>query len=493
MTDRQFKREDPIAVAWKFHEDGDFDNALRAWEDVHKHFPRDFEAYRGTALTLKKKGDYESADFTLSEGLKQHPQSRQLLVDHAYLAHEQKNWLQALERWEVYYRRYPEDYVGFLQAIVALRELQRYDEADALVQAALETHPDNSPLLANRAWVAQGRRDWDEALKRWTVYHEQFLQDPIGYSSMGVALRELGRYDEANTILEKGLERFPYHRELIGNYAWVAFRSQDWPEALKRWTKYRDQFPADPLGHSQTMLILGELGRFEDASILASGSVAQIEQDPEIVRLMFGFESLGDNCEFGVVQRHYGAEPLGLLRFTSTPLKLLIMALKAEFAGVGDPDSTMLTTHNGEYVTNDKRYHMHMHTFIQDIGDDRQKRFVSVCRRIRFLREKLLQDLKDAEKIFVYSCREAVDVPDIRELWNALRRYGDNRLLFVRSAPDQNAAGSVVPLETTLVAGFVDKLSVEEPSYVRWLEICRQARFLMQPRSNRTLEEVNSR
>lgn len=31
--------------------------------------------------------------------------------------------------------------------------------------------------------------------------------------------------------------------------------------------------------------------------------------------LVARFESLGDNCEFGLVQRHFGAEPVGVFRF----------------------------------------------------------------------------------------------------------------------------------------------------------------------------------
>src|ERR1700679_3995741 len=40
----------------------------------------------------------------------------------------------------------------------------------------------------------------------------------------------------------------------------------------------------------------------------------------EATALMYRFENLGSDCEFGFVQRHLGAEPLSLLRFAaSTP------------------------------------------------------------------------------------------------------------------------------------------------------------------------------
>ena len=40
--------------------------------------------------------------------------------------------------------------------------------------------------------------------------------------------------------------------------------------------------------------------------------VAAVVNDGETRRLLLGFESLGDGCEFGEVQRRYGAAPRGL-------------------------------------------------------------------------------------------------------------------------------------------------------------------------------------
>ena len=39
-----------------------------------------------------------------------------------------------------------------------------------------------------------------------------------------------------------------------------------------------------------------------------------------LARRLHAFRSLGDNCEFGFVQRYGGVEPSGLLRFSYTPL-----------------------------------------------------------------------------------------------------------------------------------------------------------------------------
>ena len=45
--------------------------------------------------------------------------------------------------------------------------------------------------------------------------------------------------DEADAVLREGLEIYPDHLELLGNYAWVAYDRHDWPEAFQRWNIVR--------------------------------------------------------------------------------------------------------------------------------------------------------------------------------------------------------------------------------------------------------------
>jgi hypothetical protein len=350
------------------------------------------------------------------------------------------------------------------------------------VAEGLRRHPDDSELLANHAFIASRRRDWDTALRRWSAYRDRFPDQVIGYIHGGIACRELARYDDADAMIRDGLERFPNHVELIVNSAWTASLRHDWPEALRRWQTYRDLNPEDPLGHRQIMLVLQELERFDELRRISETELPAAA-DSAIARLMLEFESLGENCEFGIVQRHFGAEPWGLLRFAATPPGLLIEALDARFAGVGEADNIVLDVLDGEYMTSDKRYHMLMHTFISGDGHDRDDRLHSVSERLRmvrakmlpYLREKLIQDLTSSEKIFVYACGEPIEDDQIRALWTALRSYGDNRLLFVRLGDRQNPPGSVRMIERNLLLGYVDGFSVNDPSVDVWLKLCQQA------------------
>jgi hypothetical protein len=81
--------------------------------------------------------------------------------------------------------------------------------------------------------------------------------------------------------------------------------------------------------------------------------------------------------------------------------------------------------------------------------------FAQTCRRLRFLRGKLIEDLKSAEKIFVFKLQEAETDDSLRDLYRALRRYGDVTLMCVMEANKQNARGTIRVLEPGLLVGYI--------------------------------------
>jgi len=72
--------------------------------------------------------------------------------------------------------------------------------------------------------------------------------------------------------------------------------------------------------------------------------------------LVLKFESIGDNCELGLVQRQVGVEPLGLFRFAGAPLHHVLSAMRARFDGIADPDHIRLQPENGEFMIKLAKY-----------------------------------------------------------------------------------------------------------------------------------------
>ncbi len=173
--------------------------------------------------------------------------------------------------------------------------------------------------------------------------------------------------------------------------------------------------------------------------------------------VMMGFESLGADCGLGSAQRHFGAEPLGLLRFSSIGLAALRAALADEFHGVGSPRFTrMEPDERGEFFTSDTRYQMQAHTFLFAGEHDRERLFARQCRKIQYLARNLLEVLREGSKILViHDLPRDLPVEGLAELLGQVRRYGRCPVLYVRAARPGAPAGEARHLGGLLYEGRV--------------------------------------
>jgi hypothetical protein len=193
------------------------------------------------------------------------------------------------------------------------------------------------------------------------------------------------------------------------------------------------------------------------------------------------FENLGENCEFGLLQRHFGAEPLGLLRFSAVDISDLIAAVREGFAGVGDPAQTRLCTspHNGEYYSIDERYQINSHGLIFSADVSPEAAHATICRRATFLRTKLLRDLAEGSKIFIFKTGDDTLQSLVTDLVEALRRHGPVTLLWVRPSLDATKRGSVSWLAEGLMGGYLDRVCNIDGdwniSHAMWMKLLRQA------------------
>jgi hypothetical protein len=201
--------------------------------------------------------------------------------------------------------------------------------------------------------------------------------------------------------------------------------------------------------------------------------------------LMLRFESLGENCEFGLVQRACGVEPLGLLRFASAPLPRLLAALRARFAGMGAADNIAveISANGREYMIRDAAFGFLYHAWVK-LGEHRPAEIAfRETRRVPFLARKLIEDLSAGEKIFVYHGMEKLDVFQARALSRALRVYGPCTLLWVEAADADHKAGFLEWVEDGLMRGFVERFAPTEDAHdvalESWVELCRGAARLI--------------
>ena len=193
--------------------------------------------------------------------------------------------------------------------------------------------------------------------------------------------------------------------------------------------------------------------------------------------LVLQFESLGDNCEFGLVQRFVGAEPLGFFRFNSASLPMLTRMLETEFHDIDNPEDIELvraSPADTELIVQNRRFGYRYHTFRHDPDPTEARK--QQLKVIPFLRNKLLADLRAGEKIFVR--KGARSIEEAAALARLMRRYGPTTLLWITPEDEANPRGSVRVLETGLMQGFMDRLAPPRDAYdlsPTWLTVCRNA------------------
>jgi hypothetical protein len=213
----------------------------------------------------------------------------------------------------------------------------------------------------------------------------------------------------------------------------------------------------------------------------ASDQTRDVKSAAPMTDVVEKFESLGENCEFGLVQRRCGIEPLGLLRFSSTPLPPLLKALRARFAGMGRPEfiDIEVAESGTEYMVFDKRFHFRYHAWVK-LGEQAPEEIhARECRRLPLLVRKLIEDLTEGAKIFVYRGIEPLAEAQARELAEAIGGYGPGTLLWVERADAANPPGTVIRLGPKLLKGHIDRFAPPEDAHDLsldcWITICRNA------------------
>ncbi len=197
---------------------------------------------------------------------------------------------------------------------------------------------------------------------------------------------------------------------------------------------------------------------------------------PENRDLLGRFEGIGDNCQFGNVQRHFGIEPLGLLRFAG--VRDLHRLFASRFAGLGEPGSLVAYLAGSEYQIRDHEYGLFYHTFRYENEITLGEVLAENETKIRYLIRKLTEDLEDGEKIFVYRRFVEDDLPTVAELHRILRGYGPVKLLWVTTGAPGRAPGDVEWAGPDLLRGYLATGADNDPSVFdpeHWIGLLRNA------------------
>jgi hypothetical protein len=225
--------------------------------------------------------------------------------------------------------------------------------------------------------------------------------------------------------------------------------------------------------------LLSTYALFGDDALAAATAPSQLKYS-SVADLVVRFESLGENCEFGFMQRYCGAEPLGLLRFGGgLKSHRLAEAIRNSFAGIGQVDRIRAKVHihdDLEFLLDDDGIGLNFHTWrIKPTSIETV--IAEEALKLRFLAKKLMEDFEDGEKIFVLASQYTLTEEGLSDIVSAIRKLGPGVVLSVVLSDLDHPPGTVVSLREGLLRGYIDEFSNEiwKPSLPAWIRICRNA------------------
>jgi tetratricopeptide (TPR) repeat protein len=176
--------------------------------------------------------------------------------------------LKATQIWIDLLNRYPTETRASRLALQVLIKLRRFDEAEALMRAGEKKHPRDYYFPMGLGEIAQAKGDHDEAIQRHAGLRKRFPGVVQGYTRGALSLAAKNRLDEAEALAEEAMQRFPDDIGGFLEYARLAGRREDWPEALRRWQIVQGEFSTKSFGYMGRAQAMIRLGRYDEADAL---------------------------------------------------------------------------------------------------------------------------------------------------------------------------------------------------------------------------------
>jgi tetratricopeptide (TPR) repeat protein len=208
------------------------EDALVAYNRALKFDANRVSAIGGKVQSLRLLGRIAEADEVVRDGLERHPDDEWLLTEFGWLADEQGRYhdsLAAFDQALTVDSANPSALVGKSQS---LRLMGRLAEAEAVVQAGLANHPDDSGLLRQRGWLAIDERRDEDAVNAFSRILATDPDDEGAVVWKCRALSSLRRFTQAETGLRDFLKRHPGNPWVRNELGYLLYRQGRYEDVL---------------------------------------------------------------------------------------------------------------------------------------------------------------------------------------------------------------------------------------------------------------------
>lgn len=162
-----------------------------------------------------------------------------LFVGMARAAMAMRRWGLAVDRWRITIDSFPDQklphwWAGLGTSLITVGKL---DEAEAHYEQMLERFPEAQPGYHGYARVAMERKDFETAARRMQDLLSRFpgATAPEFGLAAARALRQCGRFAEADRVVQRFLEKHPRNPQLLIALAQNAALARDYAKKQTRW------------------------------------------------------------------------------------------------------------------------------------------------------------------------------------------------------------------------------------------------------------------
>ena len=238
--------------------------------------PKDFEAYNALALALSRRARetsdvrfYAQAEQALQKSFEISPDNFDGKRIQVWLLLGKHEFAAALEEAKKLNKKAPDDVMVYGFLTDANVELGNYQDAEVAAQWMLNLRPANLPGLTRAAYLRELYGDVEGALELMNMAYQSTppseLEDAAWILTQMAHLKlAIGKTEEAETLLQQALMRFPGYHYALGNLAKVRIAQKRFGEAVDLLQqRYRAAAHAENLYDLAEALVLA--GRSDEA------------------------------------------------------------------------------------------------------------------------------------------------------------------------------------------------------------------------------------
>lgn len=268
----------PLYLAKLAVERDQLETASLRWDEARRTMPNvvlESDDSLPILLGLKR---YEEAEALMDQGRQHSPRNRRWLRALARIAQHRGDYEEAVRRWKAAQDSTMDTTEAWLNEATCLRFLGRHDEAEAVYDEVIRRRPDDLGALTERAKTSDERRDWLKSEARWRPLAERYK---IGFvfAAYGRVLGELGRFDEAEGILDHSRAMFPANLDTAITRAHLAERRGDMTAACERWAELHRVAPYFQQGYHDWAECLLSVERHTEADSVMRDAIQRFPNE----------------------------------------------------------------------------------------------------------------------------------------------------------------------------------------------------------------------